>query len=113
MYCNKFLNRALALALVATVVTACGGGGGGESTPLPSPPEAPSAPGVQPVPEVPSAPVAQPAPKAVNVIEVTVDAGPSGTGSYNVNRLYTTVTVCSPGSTTQCQIIDHVLVDTG
>jgi len=93
MYCNKFLNRVLALALVATLVTACGGGGGG-STPVPS------------APAVPAAPV------VANVIKLTVDAGPSGTG-YNVNRLYTTVTVCSPGSTTQCQTIDHVLVDTG
>ncbi len=37
---------------------------------------------------------------------------------YNVNRLYTDVTVChpgmsSPGSPTQCQTINHVLVDTG
>ena len=93
MYCNKFLNRVLALALVATLLTACGGGGGGESTPVPTTPEAPTAP------------------EAANVIEVKVDAGPSGTG-YNVNRLYTTVKVCNPG-TTQCQDIDHVLVDTG
>ncbi|ABD70519.1 conserved hypothetical protein [Rhodoferax ferrireducens T118] len=105
MYCNKFLNRVLALALVATLVTACGGGGGG-STP------APSAPAVPTAPEVPSAPVVPTVPEAANVSKVTVDAGPSGTG-YNVNRLYTTVTVCSPGSTTQCQTIDHVLVDTG
>lgn len=92
MYCNKFLNRVLALALVATLLTACGGGGG--STPVPSAPAVPTAP------------------EAANVSKLTVDAGPSGTG-YNVNRLYTTVTVCSPGSTTQCQTIDHVLVDTG
>lgn len=92
MYCNKFLNRALALALIATLLTACGGGGG--STPAPSEPAVPTAP------------------EAANVSKLTVDAGPLGTG-YNVNRLYTTVRVCSPGSTTQCQTIDHVLVDTG
>jgi hypothetical protein len=92
MYCNKFLNRVLALALVATLLTACGGGGG-------------SAP-------VPSAPAVPTTPEAANVSKLTVDAGPSGTG-YNVNRLYTTVKVCNPGSTTQCQTIDHVLVDTG
>jgi hypothetical protein len=100
MYCNKFLNRALALALVAALVTACGGGSGGDSTPVPVTPEAPSAPVVQPVPA------------AANVSQLTVDAGPSGTG-YNVNRLYTTVTVCSTDSTTQCQTINHILVDTG
>ena len=90
MCCNKFVGRVLALALV-TLLAACGGGGG--STPVLSTPEAPTAP------------------LAANVINVTVDDGPSGTG-YNVNRLYTTVTVCNPG-TTQCQTIDHVLVDTG
>jgi hypothetical protein len=104
MYCNKFLNRVLALALVATLVTACGGGGG--SIP------APSAPAVPTAPEVPSTPVVPTVPAAANVSQLTVDAGPSGTG-YNVNRLYTTVTVCSPDSTTQCQTIDHILVDTG
>lgn len=93
MYCNKFLNRVLSLALVATLLTACGGGGGSESTPVSSTPEAPTVP------------------ESANVIKVTVDAGPAGTG-YNVNRLYTDVTVCNPG-TTQCQTIDHVLVDTG
>jgi hypothetical protein len=47
-----------------------------------------------------------------NVLPVTVDAGPPDSG-YNVNRLYASVTVCQPGSTSQCQVIDHVLVDTG
>lgn len=46
---------------------------------------------------------------AANEVEVTVDSGPSG---YNVNRLYTDVTICTSG-TLQCQTIDHVLVDTG
>lgn len=46
------------------------------------------------------------------MISVTVDAGPAGTG-YNVNRLYASVKICVPGSSTQCQTIDHVLVDTG
>ena len=31
----------------------------------------------------------------------------------SANTLYTTVTVCQPGSTSNCQIIDHILVDTG
>jgi hypothetical protein len=42
----------------------------------------------------------------------TVDTGPADSG-YNVNRLYTNVTICFPGSFTLCQTIDHVLVDTG
>jgi hypothetical protein len=47
-----------------------------------------------------------------NALVVTVDTGPADSG-YNVNRLYTNVTICSPGSVTLCQTIDHVLVDTG
>jgi hypothetical protein len=46
---------------------------------------------------------------ASNVVPVTVDSGPSGN---SINTLYTTVTVCVPGSTTECQTIDHVEVDT-
>lgn len=42
---------------------------------------------------------------------VYVDSGPAGTG-YNVNRLYTSVKICEPG-TDRCQTINHVLVDTG
>ena len=44
-----------------------------------------------------------------NQLPVSVDAGP--TGNY-VNGLFATVTVCTPGNT-NCQTIDHVLVDTG
>ena len=32
---------------------------------------------------------------------------------FAANSLYVTVTVCTPGSTTSCQSIDHVQVDTG
>ena len=45
-----------------------------------------------------------------NVIDLLVDGGPDGAG---VNRLYTSVTICKPGSATLCKTIDHVLVDTG
>ena len=30
-----------------------------------------------------------------------------------INTAYTTVTVCAPGSTSNCQTIDHIQVDTG
>jgi hypothetical protein len=46
-----------------------------------------------------------------NVQAIVVDAGPPNVNA--VNSAYTTVTVCVPGSSTQCQTIDHVLVDTG
>ena len=50
---------------------------------------------------------------ASNVVSVVVDGGPTAASSPNRNTLYTTVTVCVPGSTTQCQTIDHIQVDTG
>ena len=54
----------------------------------------------------------------VNTAVVTVDAGPpalrAGSGGYSAfNEPYVTVTLCAPGSTTNCQTIDHVILDTG
>lgn len=45
-----------------------------------------------------------------NVAPITVDAGPS---QNSVNTPYVSVTVCSPGSTTNCQTVEHIEVDTG
>jgi Protein of unknown function (DUF3443) len=80
----------LAVALCLLVV-ACGGGGSLSPAP-PTPP-----------------------PTGSNVAAVTVDSGPtvSGTPVGDINSLFTSVTVCVPGSTTNCQTIDHVQVDTG
>ena len=50
---------------------------------------------------------------AANVASMTVDSGPAGAGAGIFNIPYVTVTVCVPGSTTACQTIDHVEVDTG
>ena len=50
-------------------------------------------------------------PAAANVVGIVVDAGPTITRP-DVNTLFTTVTVCVPGSTTSCQTIDHIQVDT-
>jgi hypothetical protein len=61
----------------------CGGGGGGGSS-------SPSQP-------------------AQNVQPVTVDGGPANIP----NLVFTSVTVCAPGSSSNCQTIDHVQVDTG
>ena len=58
---------------------------------------------------------AESAPVAVNNVQpVTVDYGPTTSGHLAPypNALFTTVTVCVPGTST-CQNIDHVLVDTG
>jgi len=53
--------------------------------------------------------ITQPGPGVRNVVAVTVDNGPSG--GY-INGAFVSVQVCVP-STTTCQTIDHVLVDTG
>ena len=53
---------------------------------------------------------------ANNVANAIVDEGPAALAAANdaaVNILYVNVTVCVPGSTTNCQTIDHVQVDTG
>jgi hypothetical protein len=84
--------RLILLALAALLMAGCGGGGGPASVPVPEP-----------------GPIL-PLPQGDNVLPVTVNDGPVG---RNVNRLYATVTICAPGSTSQCQTIDHVLVDTG
>jgi hypothetical protein len=46
---------------------------------------------------------------ASNVQTLTVDAGPAS----GVNIAFVSVTICAPHSTTSCQTIDHVQVDTG
>jgi hypothetical protein len=46
---------------------------------------------------------------ANNVVDAAVTAGPNGN---SINVLYTTVTVCLPG-TSNCQSIDNIQVDTG
>lgn len=92
MCCGSFFARSWAPTLLALLLTACGGGA---STPGPVPTPVPN-PG---------------APALPNVVGVSVDTGPAGTG-YNVNRLYVDVTLCRPASG-DCQTIDHVLLDTG
>lgn len=53
---------------------------------------------------------------AGNVQSIVVDSGPSpvaNSTSPSINTAFTTVTICAPGSTTNCQTIDHIQVDTG
>lgn len=91
----------LSLLLVSAVLVSCGGGGGSSATP--------------------AATTAAPAPSAPvittgNVVPLVVDQGPSNARNVPVgapNSPYVSVSVCVPGSTTQCQTVDHVLVDTG
>lgn len=51
-------------------------------------------------------------PPASNVVSVVVNGGPTQLSSLATNTLYTTVTVCAPGSTTECQTLDNIQVDT-
>lgn len=49
-----------------------------------------------------------------NVATISVDGGPTAsTSSPYANGAFTSVTICVPGSTTQCQTINGILVDTG
>lgn len=52
-----------------------------------------------------------------NTVQVSVNFGPNGysttTGDNYYNGVFTTVTVCAPGSTSSCTQIPNVLVDTG
>jgi hypothetical protein len=58
------------------------------------------------------------APTLANFTTITVDGGPAalatGANAYRAdNSAFVSVTVCAPGSTTNCQTVDHVQVDTG
>jgi hypothetical protein len=72
------------IALLALSLAGCGGGGGGGGSG-----------GMPPAPQ--------------NVQPLSVDVGPAGI----TNILFVSVTVCAPGSSSNCQTIDHVQVDTG
>jgi len=59
-----------------------------------------------------------PPPVVANTASVVIDAGPAalsvGPNGYSAfNQPYVTITVCAPGSTSNCQTIDHILLDTG
>jgi hypothetical protein len=92
------LTRMLLVPLLL-LLAACGGGGGstsggGGTTTTPTPPV-----------------------QLTNFTAVTVDAGPASLANatpstYAADEPFVTVTICVPSSTT-CQTIDHVLVDTG
>jgi hypothetical protein len=88
----RAVRMGLGVALCLSAIS-CGGGGGGRTSTTPPPP-----------------------PPAVNTTSVIVDQGPkdaNGNVVGSVNTLFTSVTVCVPGSTTSCQTIDHIQVDTG
>ena len=95
------LRTLLYAALLALIVSACGGGGGGSSSTATASSASTAGPTV-----INTAPSSQAL--AANAVRVTVDAGVSNVP----NMPFVSITICPPG-TTQCQTIDHVLVDTG
>jgi hypothetical protein len=80
----------LSFCLFGALILAVGCGGG--SSPTPTPPQTITSTGS-------------------NVVPIAVNGGPAGIDYPN--GAFVSVTVCSPGSTTNCQVIPDVLVDTG
>lgn len=97
----NWLRTALAVAWVSAVLVACGGGNSTQVTY--------SGPGTLPG-VAPVAVVVQAEPTGPNTTEVLV-TGEFAPGAANIP--YVTVTVCTPGSSSQCATIDHVILDTG
>ena len=52
-------------------------------------------------------------PTGSNVVAMAVNAGPNGSSDEDADTPFITITVCAPGSTTNCQQISDVEVDTG
>lgn len=53
-------------------------------------------------------------PTGPNTTEIVIDTGPdSGFALGAANIPYVTVTLCKPGSASECVVIDHVFLDTG
>jgi hypothetical protein len=97
---KRWTQAAVMIALV-TLVAACGGGGGGNNSSSSSSNNSGS---------LPSTPNATPvASNAGNAVPITVAAGVAGV----INIPTVSVTVCVPGSTTQCQTIPNIQLDTG
>jgi hypothetical protein len=94
------IRRLIGALGLALLLSACGGGGGGGSSGSSSSGGTTTTPALS------------------NFATLVVDGGPSavtsGPNGYIAgNVAYVTITLCAPGSTTNCQTIDHVQVDTG
>lgn len=85
------------IGLLSAAMVGCGGGGSSSASPAGAGASAPS--------------TSVSSDRASNQIPIVVDRGPPGV--YAVNTPYVNVTLCAPGSTTNCQTVGHVLLDTG
>ncbi|HTY04424.1 MAG TPA: DUF3443 family protein [Rhodocyclaceae bacterium] len=97
MAANRIFLAGAVLAL-AVLAASCGGGGGGGG-----------GGGSGGSSSTSSSSGASGGGSANNLMTVTVERGPGN----NINIPYVSVTICAPGSTTNCQTIDHILLDTG
>jgi hypothetical protein len=85
------MTRLLAAVIVLASISACGANGGSPAGEICVSPQTSGA--------------------GPNVVAVVVDQGPQNIGY--TNGLFATVTLCEPAPSTNCQPIDHLLVDTG
>jgi hypothetical protein len=110
---NYFISfgRLLVLIAIAATLAACGKGGSGSSSKTTNANLPIQTNGVNQTGTGTGSVIAKPLVTG-NQVTISVDAGPV-VGFSSVNVGYVSVTVCSPGSTTSCQTIDHVTVDTG
>jgi hypothetical protein len=90
------MRRLIALVPVAVLLSlaACGGSGSTITT----------------TPTEPTPPITT---GGSNVATITVGPGPLAPDTISSNTPFVSVTVCAPGSTTNCQTIDNIQVDTG
>ncbi|HEX4377306.1 MAG TPA: DUF3443 family protein, partial [Steroidobacteraceae bacterium] len=98
----------IALAAAFALLAGCGGGSG--SSVLTGASTSTSSSGST------SSPGSTSSGSSGNTLAVTVDAGPAALLQQNyidTNVLFATITICTPGSASACQSIDHVQVDTG
>lgn len=101
---KSWMQAVAAVMLVSTLV-ACGGGGGGDSNSSGNNNSAFTLNGGS----LPASPTQQPiAANAANTATITV--GPGVDGVVNIPTV--SVTICAPGSTSNCQTINNVQVDT-
>src|SRR5579859_966512 len=99
-----WVQAVVAVALVS-VIAACGGGGGGDSSSSSNNSSTTLNGG-----SLPASPTQQPiAATAANTVPITV--GPGVNGVINIPTV--SVTVCPPGTTSNCQTINNIQVDTG
>ncbi|THD35407.1 MAG: DUF3443 family protein [Sphingomonas sp.] len=92
---------------LALALAACGGSGTTSAAPIVVTPTPTPTPSPTPTPTA-----------TANTATLTLDAGPAelnqGLNPYTAfNEPYVTVTICAPGSATNCQTIDHIILDTG